>query len=377
MSTPALRRASLGRVLPVIVLFFALADAGTRLLPLDLFSFRAWEALVTERPPTGPFAASRRYDNPRSFGDLASLGRRMELRRPHRERFSTDAYGYRNATSVDQADVVVIGDSFAVGSGSSDDDTLSAQLEALTGKRVYNAAGPTALHVPDVLAVAARLGMTRGTVVYEFMERARFPDPETLDRPIYRPTLTPERSFEDGARARMRDLEVSRLEIVLARELGAALEPGVRADMPVLLRTLRGGEPMLFLETDVAMFVDPERRAPQPPALVEGWVRFARELDDNGLRLVVLLVPTKYAVYEPLLAEPKPTPPGVALVDQIEALLRVAGVPVVNVTPALQQAAAAGLEHGQLVYWSDDSHWNAAGIRVAASSLASLVDAPN
>ncbi|MBM3561390.1 MAG: hypothetical protein FJX53_16260, partial [Alphaproteobacteria bacterium] len=46
------------------------------------------------------------------------------------------------------------------------------------------------------------------------------------------------------------------------------------------------------------------------------------------------------------------------------------GIAFVDLTPSLAEAAQAGLAHGRLVYWRDDTHWNAAGIDVAAAAIA-------
>ena len=42
-----------------------------------------------------------------------------------------------------------------------------------------------------------------------------------------------------------------------------------------------------------------------------------------------------------------------------------ANVPVVNLLPVFAQATA----QGQRLYWRDDTHWNDAGIRLAAQEL--------
>ena len=45
--------------------------------------------------------------------------------------------------------------------------------------------------------------------------------------------------------------------------------------------------------------------------------------------------------------------------------LDAAGVPVVNLMPVFQEATA----RGERLYWRDDTHWNDAGIRLAAEEL--------
>jgi hypothetical protein len=64
-------RPRIGRLIPATIAIALLLDAATRLIPIDLFTFRAWEALVVAHAPTGPFEPNRVYVNPLSYGDLA------------------------------------------------------------------------------------------------------------------------------------------------------------------------------------------------------------------------------------------------------------------------------------------------------------------
>jgi hypothetical protein len=84
---------------------------------------------------------------------------------------------------------------------------------------------------------------------------------------------------------------------------------------------------------------------------------------------VVLLVPTKYEVYAPLLKKPPPAP-AVSRLDRLEAKLRERGVRVVNLGPVFEARAADELAHGRTLYWKDDTHWGPVGIDLAASEIA-------
>ncbi|HOO22031.1 MAG TPA: hypothetical protein PL011_11660, partial [Kiritimatiellia bacterium] len=53
------------------------------------------------------------------------------------------------------------------------------------------------------------------------------------------------------------------------------------------------------------------------------------------------------------------------LLAAIAAGLSEAGVPVVNLMPVFREATEAG----QRLYWRDDTHWNDAGIALAAEEL--------
>lgn len=52
--------------------------------------------------------------------------------------FTTDRRGFRNQTDLDRYDILTLGDSFAEGSGVSDEQVWGVQLASLTGWTVYN-----------------------------------------------------------------------------------------------------------------------------------------------------------------------------------------------------------------------------------------------
>lgn len=103
------------------------------------------------------------------------------------------------------------------------------------------------------------------------------------------------------------------------------------------------------------------------PGVVETARKVAQGFEKIGMRLVVLLVPEKEQVFARALpeADRRALAQGPALFAAIEAGLKDAGVPVVNLMPVFQDATAKG----QRLYWRDDTHWNDAGIRLAAEEL--------
>src|SRR5919198_2974410 len=131
----------MGYVIPRLLLVVCLVDVSLRFMSIDPLTFRAWEALTRYRPLGAAFEPNRHYSNERTYGDGAAMGNLPELRQYRRETFTTDALGFRNVAVPRSAPVaaILIGDSFAVGSGVSDEETLSSRLSKLSGCTVYNA----------------------------------------------------------------------------------------------------------------------------------------------------------------------------------------------------------------------------------------------
>jgi hypothetical protein len=130
---------------------------------------------------------------------------------------------------------------------------------------------------------------------------------------------------------------------------------------------LPDGREMLFEATDLVWSLP----AAEEARVVRYFAWLERRLAREGVALLVVLAPKKYTVYGPL-AGPSPGDPdaGARSLARIAAGLEGAGVQAVDLTPLLRAAARAGLEQGRTVYFLDDTHWNAAGIGVAADAIA-------
>jgi hypothetical protein len=366
---------SVGRVIPGLLVAGLLLDLASRFVPYDAVSFRAWEAM-TRMPPSGrggAFAPNRRYASDKASGDLSSMSNRPRLRQLHREVFTTDAFGFRETPRLSgKPDVnvaVVFGSSFTVGSTLSDEETLPAQLQPLLGGNVYNAGSAEAFDEESMDELLDRLALAPGaTVVFESLDRFAPPTLATARRE--RPTLDSRNGRLRLVAAHLRGwLSPSPLQISLVH-LRKALEDDrvlPNSSAPAALsERLANGDQMLFLPIEETL----SRQADRP---VDGGPAYWRHLDAHlrarGLRLLVVLVPTSYTVYAPLLAQPPVSPLGPTYLDRLEAATRSEGVDVVNLGPILARAAREGLDRHRYVFWRDDTHWNAAGVALAARAI--------
>jgi hypothetical protein len=347
-------------------------DIFARFLPLDNLSFRAWEASTRYHVPCAPFRANVRYENDFSYGDLAAMGNLPQYRQYRREKFSTDGFGFRRNSDRSSAaayDVLFIGDSLIVGSGVNDEETLPARLEQHLGVGVYNGGG--ALYPPtleSILRLIGRLRRTNGTVLYEYFERENFPRARILLGQSGAQALSECQDwrsrfsvFYDGF------VQTSPLQILVQKGYKTLqndwLLPNASRSEVVVGR-LRNGEPMLFYPPDI----NASRR--RGPVDVSGFERLGEELKKRGWRLVVLLQPTKYTVYRSLLKDDDgPVAADKPYLDAVEECLRAANISTVNLLRALQQKAVEDYQQGSYIYWLDDTHWNAAGITVAADEI--------
>jgi SGNH hydrolase-like domain, acetyltransferase AlgX len=363
-------RVVLGTLIPRLLLLVFCGDVLMRMERVDWLSFRAWEPLTAYRPPGAAFEPNRRFERARSYGDLAAMANLPALREYRPERFTTDDLGFRNR--ADPAGrppaAIMVGDSFVVGSGVTDDETVTSRLGALSGCRVYNAGGVEP-HPDRILDLARKVGLEGNLVIHQYAEEYEMPAVPTERRRFTQRALAWLSSRVGGVAGRARGLlEVSPLEILCQRGL-KRLENGRLLPNRYAGRIVRGtlvdGDPILFLAYFVGKFQAP-REAP-----MAYWLWLQRELRKGGLDLVVVVVPSKYRVYRRFLAEPPPTPAAAVddYTDRVREELRRAGIPVIDLTPALSAAAARDLRKNLYLYWRDDIHWNPRGTEVAAAAI--------
>lgn len=363
-------------LIPSIILASLVFNIALRSVPPQWMAFHAWDAAILYATAEGDFAPNFHYANDRAFGDLANLGNLPSFRRYRKEVFTTDEFGFRNAPGSGASKppaVIVVGDSYAAGSGVSDQETLSAQLSNLMGETVYNGATYRG-HWATTKFLIDRLQMRNGLIVWEFSERWLVPETVRSETRIRsrNARLYASQDAEQSELLRRYghwadDFSAySPLSIFIDRML-RNVQNDVWLPNPsrrnVVINHLSNGDPMLFLPDEVDAFYNPH---------YENSSYFS-EVNDlihrTGNELLVVLVPDKYNVYHSLLKEAAPSPLSQSHLDHLEQDLIHAGVSVLNLTSALSLQASEGLKNKEYDYFIDDTHWNRLGIHVAANAI--------
>lgn len=341
------------------------------------------------------------------YGDIVRMGflpPGLFGSEPHRYPFETDAEGFRNPVVREKIDVAAIGDSFVDAMTSPREESWPARLEEMTGRKVQNY-GTSSFGPQQELYVLQDYVLRhqpREVVLGYFSGNDLF-DAERFDSWERGGDKPGEEATGWRLKKEFRRFETLYL-FTLARVALPAAAP-VKTS-PAAFKTASGFDRGAF---QIRAEQGTLRFAFMPPYLQKlgmsrtelersrGWElvrgtlsRMRDACAQHGSRLTVLFIPSKDQVYWPLVEGSlggdelqrsmdfvnsyNHMPLRIADVranrlaqnELMHEFCSAAGISFLDLTPALEQAAASG----RAVYFADDAHWNAAGHEVAARELA-------
>jgi hypothetical protein len=311
----------------------------------------------------------RRSLRPRSDVEMA-WG--LPASRSDRITLTYDGHGYRNATELTRADIVLIGDSYVEGSYVSDDQVLSRILQARLGRPVANL-GVAGYGTSQELVVFQRdaVALRPRVVIWFFFEGndlyndAQFENALLAPREVrVRPWTAGHgwwrRSFVRNASVMLR-LMLSRVAPIYVPHFGT-----------VTGGPHRGRKVLFWPEAAVPWTEFEEGRWMKAQDSLKTAARVARE---HGIELLLVYVPIKYRVYRDFVQFP---PDGELrgwtlwpLPDLFARFCRAEELACVDLTEELRDAVlAGGMPHALT-----DTHWSPEGHALIAERLAGALRA--
>jgi hypothetical protein len=280
-----------------------------------------------------------------------------------------DRNGFRNASDLSAAEVVVLGDSFVEGGLVAADDLMTATLSRLLGRTVANL-GQSAYGPQQELTVLKRYAapLQPKLCIWTFYEGndlddvARYEQHRQRSREQAACSTPWERSFVRNVLWALSD----RVGQFLASDPADLVPQGT------------------FLSDDgrkVQLFFSNRgtQHSPQELAVLDKVVSILSAAHAacamNQISLLVVFVPEKFRVYRDYCAFRPENPCTSWGLDDLPAQIggRVTalgpGIGFLDLTPALSAEAA----RGRLPYLTDDTHWSAAGHEVAGRTIAAFV----
>lgn len=288
-------------------------------------------------------------------GDLQSMTDR-KIAFPRSVVFRTDDRGFRNNRGLQNQRYLLVGDSFIVGNGSSQEGILTEQLGRDYGIDSYCLAhaGGIIEYEKYVNSIPRRTGVDRDVLLFMF-EGNDFP--EVLNQADDPNSLLLRAKNRLGQYIHIfRGTGIYRV----SRSLRARLAHGraISESVDVLIRQTAGRE-LAFYMPYVQVT---ERKDPvSVPELEAALKRLSNRIK------AVFFIPTKCRVYATACH------PGARLPNsQWEYLKEICaneGLWCINLTAPLALRSAELLNEGRFTFWPDDTHWNPDGMAVAAEQV--------
>ena len=348
----------------LISLPLAFAVLEIAILPLDYFTFRAWEGLsVSGKVPLfrGPFYPNRSLAR-KEEGDLASVqagGSAKDVV------WVTDRFGYRNQgiERCTEFPTVVVGDSHVVGTGLTQSDTIGQRFKAHLGPCVFSFAPESP---ESLLRKAQFLGLYPRRVIYVVAER----DVKKFSGPVVVGELP---GLLNSARHRIAGFKTGENILVASDRL-------IKGNMLGFFHSRIGKA--LWQESAVArssasfqrdrnffhegLQANRELEPEQFAKVLERVRSYFSLFEKRGIKLVFVPVPSKETIaYDQLDATHPPK-----FLNQLISTLKHEKLAVVDLLTPYSKSYATG----ELPYHLDDSHWNDIGTRLASEQIIAILD---
>jgi inner membrane protein len=310
-----------------------------------------------------------------SYGDLAVRSGEPRFLEARQIQYQTDAAGFRNRHGGDDIDTLVMGDSFGVGTSTTQDRTFSSLLESQYGRRVYNLSFPGSPwhEYINFLIESPRLTFRPSArVIWTFYTG----DLYDSYGDFWDPAAIP---WRDGFKTFVTTYETYRVHSPLRRKVIAWRQrmEGDVTGQRVIERILPTGKPILFnslYEEEAVLPKSLVERHPHFPKLERTMAEMRARATERGLDLTVVLIPTKGEVYRWIFEQRKrkaedAKPSGFALAA-FEACRRVQ-IHCLDSKPYLVREAYQRYDTSkELLYSWDDTHLNENGHEEMARFIA-------
>jgi len=303
-------------------------------------------------------------------GDLVDwLGISTERRYPLDLQY--DGQGFRNEREIEQATVVALGDSFLEGVLVPQTNLVSSQLKRLLKVDVANL-GQSGYGPQQELAVLQRFGIKlQPKIVLWFF----FEGNDLLDVPKYERFIQDRENIirkQDSFRKRsfFRNALFTLTGFTAPKPYDHGSEAR-RRSCQFLSNQSKKDETLYFDYSGVPLS---KKDLASLDTAQNSFLQAQKLSADVGAKFLFVYVPTKFRVYCDSCEFPqdgygKSWQPH-DLPSRMEAWCKDNGISYLDLTPALKKSAASG----DLVYFSDDGHWNAQGHQVVAEAVAQFLE---
>ena len=308
-----------------------------------------------------------------AFGDLAAMAGDPTLREYRRIVFETDEAGFRNRPISAPIDVVVVGDSFGAGAGTTQADTFSSLLDTRYGCRTYNLAfpgGPYFEYLNAAIELPRLPLAAHPTLLWTFFTGNDLDDPAG---DIWEIEQLP---WQRGLAAWLAQYRTFRSRSHLRQWSDALLVRKHTSADQVIQRQLSDGRQVLFMrqqESAAGRSRKEVERHENFPRIAKTMAAMRTLARRHSLELVLAVFPTKGEVYPWLLDGSTDRSREVHASGFTEAVLAVCKdlrIRCLDTKPSLREEADRLFNSsGRLLWWLDDTHFGTLGNAAVAAVL--------
>jgi hypothetical protein len=331
--------------------------------------FRPHEILALE----STYRANQVLEMDVPHGDLLAIDQSLprSLAEKRHERVMTDSFGYRNENDYHGEPLIVIGDSFTVGSETYLVSRLRQQHQVHAYNVSFSATGP--MNYAEKVQWSRRHLAPNACIVLFFFEGNDFQPHNAIELETRRHVPGAiQGAVKQYVRAVRGVSEWSKVFYGLLtrtwerwrqhtwqRTTGKDTQPGVLSASEKTFVKHVGGKPMIFLRG----YADVARRQSFDD---RGFIRsqLSRATPD-----VLVFIPEKYRVYGPLTDEHPDAHLPTMQLDYLQSIAAGLKIPVIDLSGPLVERSRELLRQGEMTWWRDDTHWNTNGEAVAAEVL--------
>ncbi|MBD0305524.1 MAG: hypothetical protein ICV76_03090 [Nitrospiraceae bacterium] len=317
-----------------------------------------------------------------TFGDLAAMMGDTALRETRTMLFQTDSAGFRNADVERPVDVVILGDSFGAGAGTTQGKVLSQILQTQYGWSTYNlsfpACGPWQQYI-NLAIEAPRLKLTRKTTVLWLLYTGNDLDDEYGD--TWKLEELPWRSGFSAWKVSYKTFRGRSPLHQLAENLSWRIKRSPDMAKNVEKRHLPDGRPVLFLKGQEEWGGRSRAQVEQHhnfPKLMRTMEAMKQWGELNGPEIAVVVLPTKGEVY-PSILHGRPQRPedfnSSGFFQAVHSICNRISLPCVDAKPYLMETAGRlWAFSGELLWWRDDTHLDERGHEALAEFIAREIE---
>ncbi len=352
----------------ISLIFAACADIALRLTISDRIFYRPHDKYILKFPQQkelSRYKANQRFEGD-IFGDLAAMTGDKSLCQHRNITFQTDQRGFRNypQTEQDSIDIILLGDSFGMGSGTTQDHTWASILTEKYKLNTYSISIPgSPWHELINLKIEAPTLKTKpGTIVLWALFSGNDLNENYFD------TLEPElhtgffytnwiklNTFRNRSPIRLiiRGILVSNGDKVVRDPISDTA-------------TMLFYQPYSANSQLSAVEIQKHRNFSHLVSVINEMKRFT---DENDLMLQIVTIPQKSEVY-PLAIIPGTEYRQNGFSATIQQLCQNSDINFLDLGEGLFKAAQEEYTNdNQIIWWLDDTHWNNLGHEIASEII--------